>query len=105
MTAGKGPMPVQRWCIAAIAAALLVVQASRANAADSSATEPAFAPDAIPLGQYLGNSGTLASNGSTEPEYFLAIYSGSTYGSYFSVASTICEIGRASWRERLCQDV
>ena len=59
-------------------------------------TKRNYHPDAIPLNQVIQederNGQTLAHP--LLPEYYLAIYSGSTMGVYFEVASRICELMR-----------
>lgn len=86
---------------AVTAAALVLASMVPASAAGDTADEiPAYHPDAIPESQIRGNpTQVLTSGGSTQPEYFLAIYSGSTLGSYFSVANTICDVMATRFEE------
>lgn len=82
---------------ACVAALLLAAAAPALAAAPGPAAKPLaeaeYKPDAIPHGQYMKTApGGLSSSGSVLPEYFLAIYSGGTSGSYFQVATTICEV-------------
>lgn len=78
--------------IAVIAAACIV-----AGTAAASADDPAdFNPDAIPLVQTVPDSTNLGT-ALTHPERFIAIYGGSTKGTYFQVASAVCAAVEASF--------
>lgn len=59
------------------------------------AAEPPFRPDGIPPMQYSYDP----ARPNTPKQYFLAIYSGSTTGVYYYVASAICEAMRARYAE------
>lgn len=58
-----------------------------------------YHPDGIPLAQlpHAGKDGQIIFP--VLPEYYLAIYSGSTAGVYFEVASKICELMRNTYAE------
>ena len=65
-----------------------------------------YKPDAIPLTQYRhdykgmgGLTQQISETGDKRPSYYLAIYSGSTNGVYFKVASKICELIRKTYAE------
>lgn len=60
-----------------------------------SAAEPVFRPDGIPANQASANH----SNADGPKEYYLSIYSGSTSGVYYYVASALCETLRARYEE------
>jgi uncharacterized protein len=59
------------------------------------AAEPPFRPDGIPPLQYSYDP----ARPNTPKQYFLTIYSGSTKGVYYYVASAICEAMRARYAE------
>lgn len=59
------------------------------------AAEPPFRPDGIPPKQYSYDP----ARPNTPKQYFLTIYSGSTKGVYYYVASAICETMRARYAE------
>lgn len=103
-------MPFQPWRRAAFIVACLLgglVGASGAALAGAANDLPEYKPDAIPHAQYQtppnygdqSGSRALMSDGSRLPEYFLAIYSGSTAGSYFQVATTICDVMQERFEE------
>lgn len=96
------PMTVAPATAAGIASSASATAGASADAIAAGLAEPPYHPDAIPESQYRDRTGEpqgsadsdseLTSGNSTLPEYFLAIYSGSTTGSYFSVATTICDV-------------
>lgn len=99
--------PGQRSAIlAAGLIACLMIGMIGTQAAGNEPALPQYRPDAIPLSQYqtsadligsgVGSSNHhapgLTSQGNRAPEFFLAIFSGSPEGSYFRVASVICNV-------------
>ena len=67
---------------------------------DQEITRPTYAPDAIPPHQYGAVDQAMPlSESNRPPDYYLAIYSGSTTGVYFFVASAICRTMQARFSE------
>lgn len=89
-------MPMKR-LLASFAAAVLFSGAAFASSPGDVTTE--FSPDAIPAAQdNARDENNLEPPDPSHPrEYFLAIYGGSTKGTYFYVASAICAAVNASF--------
>lgn len=79
-----------RGVLAILLAALLCIVGLPALAAESS-----FQPDGIPPNQYSYDP----ARPNSLKQYFLAIYSGSTKGVYYYIASAICEMMQARFAE------
>lgn len=61
-----------------------------------------YEPDAIPRAQYMkldSEAMMMPSDPNKSKEYFLAIYSGSTRGTYFYIASALCKAIEASYAQ------
>ena len=84
---------LRRICIALLAICLPVL--ARAEPARN------YHPDAIPRNQVIQEDGEGGQQlpHPVLPEYYLAIYSGSTTGVYFEVASRICELMRRTYSQ------
>lgn len=92
-----------RWKAKAIAVAAVVgaeLLGLASGAAQAQAQDvPDYQPDAVPHGQYQKAATHLSSDGDAVPDHFLAIYSGSTSGTYFKVATTLCDVMRLRYEE------
>ena len=90
-----GRIPRRRSCALRYASALLVSAfiVTTCRAAETSTRRTDYRPDAIPLSQ----SKKVSWSGRAADQYYLAIYSGSTTGVYFSVAGTICDLMRKTY--------
>ncbi|MDR3436284.1 TAXI family TRAP transporter solute-binding subunit [Telmatospirillum sp.] len=82
---------------------LLLVASGAVSAAKGDEIEPEqqslpYHPDAIPLSQYKHSSDSLVGLGSLKykqiKDYYLAIYASTTTGSYYSEASSLCDVVR-----------
>jgi TRAP transporter TAXI family solute receptor len=84
--------------LASLAAAVLSSGAAFASPPDDGAAA-SFNPDAIPAAQndFRDENNLESDDPSHAREYFLAIYGGSTKGTYFYVASAICAAVNASF--------
>lgn len=85
-----------RISLTAFAAAVLFSAAAWAEGDDSAA----FRPDAIPIGQTDALEAVrLPPSALPAQEHYVAIYSGSTKGTYFYIASAICAAMHASFNQ------
>lgn len=83
--------PLGQACIALLLVSLFSVTSAQ--------TSIHYHPDGIPLAQYFREGGDGRVTFPVLPEYYLAIYSGSTTGVYFEIASKICELMRQTYAE------
>lgn len=89
---------MRRWLMPGLFGLVVSLWAGVSSAADK--TPLPYQPDAIPLHQYMKveDSSTITPTDPEKPkDYFLTIYSGSTRGTYFYIASALCQAVHAEF--------